>query len=53
MTVMRAKTLLAHFPVEHSIPLSTPDHAGEVLHAVFPDNGVAEDYASAKPKRQR
>lgn len=48
--VMRAETLFAHFIVEHNLPLSVSDHAGELFRQMFPGNPIAKKYASGRTK---
>ena len=38
------------FLIEHNIPFSVADHAGKLFRKMFPDDPVANKYASAKTK---
>jgi hypothetical protein len=48
--VIRAETLFAHFLVEHNVPLSAADHAGDLFRRMFPNNDTTKKYSSGRTK---
>lgn len=48
--VIRAETLFAHFLVEHNVPLSAADHAGDLFRRMFPKDETAKQYSSGRTK---
>lgn len=49
-SVMNAELLFTSFLVEHNVPLSVSDHAGNLFRAMFPDSKIAQKYGCARTK---
>ena len=48
--IIKAETLFTNFLVEHNIPLSAADHAGNLFKRMFPDSKIAKNYSCARTK---
>jgi len=48
--VTHSELLFASFLVEHSIPLSTSDHASPLFRNIFPDSELEKKHGSARTK---
>ena len=48
--VTNAELLFTLFLLEHNIPLSVSDHAGNLFRAMFPDSKISQKYGCARTK---
>ena len=48
--VMKAELLFTGFICEHNLPISTADHAGKLLKAMFPNSQIAKKYSCGRTK---
>ena len=48
--IMRAELLFKKFVVEHNLPLTVCDHAGDLFQQMFPDSKIATKFACASSK---
>ncbi len=49
---MKAELLFVNFLVEHNVPMSAVDHAGDFFRAMFPDSNIAVGFNVPGLKRQ-
>ena len=47
---MKAELLFTGFICEHNLPISTADHAGKLLNAMFPDSKIVKKYSCGRTK---
>ena len=50
--VMKAELLFTGFICEHNLPISTADHAGKLLKAMFPDSKIAKSTLVDEQRQQ-
>ena len=48
--IMRAELFFNKFVVEHNLPLTVCDHAGDLFQKMFPDSKIATKFACASSK---
>ncbi|KAL3193768.1 hypothetical protein MRX96_000065 [Rhipicephalus microplus] len=49
-TTTRAECLFTAFLIEHNVPFTAADHAGDLFRKMFPDSKEAKNYACARTK---
>ena len=51
--VMKAELLFTRFICEHDLPISTADHAGKLLNAMFLDSKIVKKSTLVDEQRQQ
>ena len=50
LDVIKAESLFIKFIIEHNLPISVADHAGNLFKRMFPDSKIAGKYKCARTK---